>query len=1144
MEKKKLLFGQLNSDNGDYTLPDSHYLNASNINIFTPENSNVGDIEAVVGNQKVTDTPIPLTENAKIIGTTTNEAKGRIIYIVLDEGQSWIFAYDKNDSTIYMVFDFQDFIDGTVTYSENDFISSMVVKGDFLIWTLDGHPPYKINIERGISRYDLNYVPPTSYAPYVQFRTPKDIEVAKQAPNHPPYLDFEWTSGIPDAEITYNELFWIYGGETNLLGNESYMFATRFVYNDGDISVMSPYSKIAQPKADNAIGIRVHYSPPNVTSVPYDVKYVELIAKYGNDGEAFIINRASFKQYGGGYFDFYNRESRGTLSDDYVSKDFEAVPLESSTVEAVNNRIVFGGNKEGYETPSNVPISITPHYVGDDYTGDWFKDIPFVATNENTKLLATDKLWGADGSSSDLLRAWSSSASVVVYLNSSIISPKKRGWYLIPQDLIPKSYYSEAKVNVAGWASFWSSATYRDFIFLGAQEEDLITGISGTEWNDDGYYVQRYFSVISNFTSLSATTVIPNYPYALDKIFKNKEIIYKTGTEYQYGIIFSDESKRKSLTYVGDIMSTPPLTHNMLTYKNGAYDKRYVRYAEWSIPDVNPPEWASNYKIVRSDPDVSMFYQFKATDISYAYKNYEYKGNDIAFNYHSTYDNLRKTFFNGKIGEWTLLQGEPKSFVSAIAIPLVLLNKKNIGYTFSEGDYIRVIRQDLEVSFKSKIIEVSGGYVFCEYTNIGEIEILPFVKNDVFTGKDVEGISADTMYESIPYEYTCEIVTPKIKGSGNFYEVSEVFNISRDSWGSVTGTMDTLSGKIRGDVYVENINGSYSEVANRGDKWNKWEVDNMRPNATFNFEENFSFSKKETSIKWGGNYINGTQINNLSSFNALDEEILSGEIGAIQKLVFTNKISDYGKLLLVIGTKATLSIYIGETILTDTEGSENVQKSTNFIGTIRELKGNYGTMHPESVAKYRGNVYWWDAGHNSVIRYSSAGLYPISNYYMKSFFNKLNTKDEKMFGGYDPYSEEYVLRIPAFSRVAYIEYPNDWNGLPVCEDNTVTGWGDGFTAEWGDYTCVKLGELGFSATWDDFICVKEGLSFDFVTWGDYTCAKQDLSKVFRVVWGDYICVKTPETFNVSWADFVCVQINDTGSYTAQWDQKVCVNIVT
>jgi hypothetical protein len=77
-------------------------------------------------------------------------------------------------------------------------------------------------------------------------------------------------------------------------------------------------------------------------------------------------------------------------------------------------------------------------------------------------------------------------------------------------------------------------------------------------------------------------------------------------------------------------------------------------------------------------------------------------------------------------------------------------------------------------------------------------------------------------------------------------------------------------------------------------------------------------------------------VNNLNTFNAFDEEIISEEIGAIRKLQVVSKVSDYGNLLLVIGESGTVAVYINENIMTDTQGDESVLQSTNFIGTIRE----------------------------------------------------------------------------------------------------------------------------------------------------------------------------------------------------------------
>ncbi|MCL5460230.1 hypothetical protein M3M33_16455, partial [Loigolactobacillus coryniformis] len=79
-------------------------------------------------------------------------------------------------------------------------------------------------------------------------------------------------------------------------------------------------------------------------------------------------------------------------------------------------------------------------------------------------------------------------------------------------------------------------------------------------------------------------------------------------------------------------------------------------------------------------------------------------------------------------------------------------------------------------------------------------------------------------------------------------------------------------------------------------------------------------------------------------------------------------------------------LYLGEVQLVGSDKNAYLASSPNVIGTVNILKGNFGTVNPESVTEYRGNVYWLDANNGRYIQYSSNGLFPISNYKMTRFW--------------------------------------------------------------------------------------------------------------------------------------------------------------
>lgn len=168
-----------------------------------------------------------------------------------------------------------------------------------------------------------------------------------------------------------------------------------------------------------------------------------------------------------------------------------------------------------------------------------------------------------------------------------------------------------------------------------------------------------------------------------------------------------------------------------------------------------------------------------------------------------------------------------------------------------------------------------------------------------------------------------------------------------------------------------------------------------------------------TEIVFSGRFVPGSRINNLSNFSILDKEVLSIERSPITKLQVA------GDVLLAIHETTTTSIYVGEGFIRQNQDAI-LAKTERVIGDDRELVGGYGTLHPESVCEYQGQVFWWDSLNGTVCRYTKAGLYPVSNYKMKEYFlAKAQLYDDmKVLGAIDPDNKQYLIHFPATGSLA------------------------------------------------------------------------------------------------------------------------------
>lgn len=447
--------------------------------------------------------------------------------------------------------------------------------------------------------------------------------------------------------------------------------------------------------------------------------------------------------------------------------------------------------------------------------------------------------------------------------------------------------------------------------------------------------------------------------------------ILKSDSAYRLGIVFYDKYLRQCGVVKGPKVTTPDRIYNDFA----VYD-----YAiQWSLnsgaqPD-EIPDWAIYYSIVITKSlRTTFFLQSRAGEILYATKDAD--GN---------YEFTSTTFADSNAG---------------VALKLDLLFGNGMGYSFQAGDLIKIYRESTGGATTVAIIDQVGEWVIGELVDFGDLSS----ENALF-----------------------EIYTPRPNTAGElYYEIGKIYPIVNP--GDISRTYSITIDTIPGDVYI----------LTRGTSPDEYRTENMSPNTTFwrnwftnagrlQIIDKIGQRYKETSIKWSNTFIPGTITNGLSSFDALDEKILPGEMGALRKLQVTSKVNnEQGAVMLAICESETASIYLGETQLVGSASNAFVAQSTGVLGTINILKGSHGTMHPESVIEFRGNVYWVDALNGDVVQYSLNGLFPISNYKMtrywklfcEQYLSMMQAQIEALgsrpfiFTTVDPYHQELLISVP------------------------------------------------------------------------------------------------------------------------------------
>jgi len=463
---------------------------------------------------------------------------------------------------------------------------------------------------------------------------------------------------------------------------------------------------------------------------------------------------------------------------------------------------------------------------------------------------------------------------------------------------------------------------------------------------------------------------------------------FKAYSTYQFGIVFKDKYKR----VIGNVFTNDSMRFQVPD--RDYLDTTYYYYLAWTLSNASAsaeiPEDAHYYDIViTKNLRTRFFQQAKAASMRYAIK-------DPVTNVITYQD----TYISSAYG---------------LAFDLSYLNSEGQGYLFQEGDVVRVYQSASATVYSLAVIGQDGNYLISKLQDLGSFVTQPNIIFEVYS----------------PYK---ELI------SEPFYTTGQTFAVTNP--GESFRTYSTISGIIYGDVYRFgrfSPTGSYNaeNMSPIPKYWKQWNTNSGEPYFVILSEE----VRKETAVQWSNVLIQGSQTNGLSSFDALDVKILPYDLGTLQKLQVTSKVQEQGNIMLAIGDQETASCYLGEVQLVGAARNAFIAQAPDVIGTINVLKGQFGTVNPESVIEYRGNVYWFDAINGRIIQYSSNGLFPISNYKMTRFWKlwseqylSMNSAEIEALGGrpfvfstVDPFHDELLFSIPKLSNdppKGYLPYFN------------------------------------------------------------------------------------------------------------------------
>ncbi|HJO96277.1 MAG TPA: hypothetical protein QF753_23025 [Victivallales bacterium] len=274
----------MNKDLDDRLVPPGEYRDGQNIQISRSEGASVGALENVLGNNLITDFNIPLgCCNVEVIGRYMDVTNDRIFVFQTNFIDNSINGLDnryiRDGTTSYYsaisVYNIKTGVsqvlvgglglDGAfLNFAKNYPIHHINMIDELLFWTDNRNQPRKINVNNALadSTYYSNedHVSVAKYYPYKVARL-----ISEDSAGNPAGTMVNKVDPLLPDEVTPNPYYdpnW--NGDPNFIKDKFLRFSYRFKFDDGENSLMAPYTQTAFiPKQDGYFIGKLDTTDPN-----------------------------------------------------------------------------------------------------------------------------------------------------------------------------------------------------------------------------------------------------------------------------------------------------------------------------------------------------------------------------------------------------------------------------------------------------------------------------------------------------------------------------------------------------------------------------------------------------------------------------------------------------------------------------------------------------------------------------------------------------------------------------------------------------------------------------------------------------------------------------------------------------------------
>lgn len=425
----------------------------------------------------------------------------------------------------------------------------------------------------------------------------------------------------------------------------------------------------------------------------------------------------------------------------------------------------------------------------------------------------------------------------------------------------------------------------------------------------------------------------------------------KSGGHYKVGVVYEDDAGRSPC-------GATPLDTVRIPFHT--QDGEYVpRQIQWTI-ESRPPNWATRFRIViTKDSFYQTYKHLPVTDVKYVRIP-----ENATMHTETTYTAGDATHIMLAIR--TQVPDDPN------ALPTLLMFRDNIqtGYSAKFGDRVRYMLDETQTPvFTDDLVEVavSGEYIDGEKYWV----VIPYtdIQREVLTGWMFEFFTPKGFEEEVYWEagYCYELLVEPLRHSGDIQD-QELGLTPQPAIGLVQA----------GDTYWR-LNQFELEDSDGINLVTEYETKNRyvdhrcedigRPFAVDDQGDEQIYTNR---IRFSGLYVPDSNINDLSSYGALDYQSLNRTFGTIKWMGMVHTV------LLAICQNKTQPVYVGKGRMIDLSGATTVGRSDAILSIGNESTADAGTLNPESVAVHDGQAYWWDLQRATVWRYAGDGISSVN----------------------------------------------------------------------------------------------------------------------------------------------------------------------